>query len=225
MDKVFRSKEDWNTHPTTGEYYQLNSQSALTWPQAEASCKQQGASLLSINDFHQQAFVTASTDELWIGLNDRKTEGQFDWIDHSTVSFTSWEFGKPAVSTDIKDCVLIRGENGNWADRVCEEKHGSICMKMSASIPSGNKVERDNGCKRLFLQESSDMKTWYEARDYCMHDRGCKWELDHYRLQSELKQHLHEVYSTKKVTCGSLEAERSLHTTWLCKENTHFALL
>ncbi|KAI4809335.1 hypothetical protein KUCAC02_018227, partial [Chaenocephalus aceratus] len=305
------TKGDWNTHPTKGEYYQLNSQSALTWPQAEASCKQQGASLLSIYDFHQQAFVTAllgtggnklwtglfldpehgwkwsngrpyrymnwdsghpladpghncaiadpavqyswqsslcskklgyicyskaaealptkaaetgfcsapwipynghcfnlnrtqktwpdaqrdcrfeggdlatirnvedqsfvisqlgykSTDELWIGLNDRKTEGQFDWIDHSTVSFTSWEFGKPAVSTDIKDCILIRGENGNWADRVCEEKHGSICMKMSASIPSGNEVEQDNGCKRLFERESSDAKTWYEARDFCM---------------------------------------------------------
>ncbi|KAI9544497.1 hypothetical protein NQZ68_001370 [Dissostichus eleginoides] len=234
MDKVFRSKGDWNTHPTTGEYYQLNSQSALTWPQAEASCKQQGASLLSIYDFHQQAFVTAaetgfcsapwipynghcfnlnrtqktwpdaqrdcrfeggdlatirnvedqsfvisqlgytSTDELWIGLNDRKTEGQFDWIDHSTVSFTSWEFGKPAVSTDIKDCVLIRGENGNWADRVCEEKHGSICMKMSASIPSGNEVEQDNGCKRGWRKHGSycyfigiQTKTFDEAKDDC----------------------------------------------------------
>lgn len=52
----------------------------------------------------------ASTDELWIGLNDRTTEGLFDWIDHSTVSFTSWEFGKPAVSSEIKDCFLIRGE-------------------------------------------------------------------------------------------------------------------
>ncbi len=54
--------------------------------------------------------LAASTDELWIGLNDRKTEGLFDWIDHSTVSFTSWEFGKPVVTTQIKDCVLIRGE-------------------------------------------------------------------------------------------------------------------
>ncbi|XP_033960954.1 macrophage mannose receptor 1-like isoform X3 [Pseudochaenichthys georgianus] len=311
------TKGDWNTHPTKGEYYQLNSQSALTWPQAEASCKQQGASLLSIYDFHQQAFVTAllgtggnklwtglfldpehgwkwsngrpyrymnwdsghpladpghncaiadpavqyswqsslcskklgyicyskaaealptkaaetgfcsaswipynghcfnlnrtqktwpdaqrdcrfeggdlatirnvedqsfvisqlgykSTDDLWIGLNDRKTEGQFDWIDHSTVSFTSWEFGKPAVSTDIKDCILIRGENGNWADRVCEEKHGSICMKMSASIPSGNEVEQDNGCKRGWRKHGSycyfigiQTKTLEEAKDDC----------------------------------------------------------
>lgn len=52
----------------------------------------------------------ASTDELWIGLNDIKTEGLFDWSDHSTVTFTSWGFGKPAVSTDAENCVLITGE-------------------------------------------------------------------------------------------------------------------
>lgn len=53
---------------------------------------------------------TASTDELWIGLNDRRTEGLFDWSDHSTVSFTSWEYGKPTVSSDTEDCVLMREE-------------------------------------------------------------------------------------------------------------------
>lgn len=53
---------------------------------------------------------SASTDEIWIGLNDRKTEGLFEWADHSTVTFTSWESGKPDVSTEINDCILIRGE-------------------------------------------------------------------------------------------------------------------
>lgn len=51
-----------------------------------------------------------STDELWIGLNDRKTEGLFDWSDYSTVRFTSWEYENPAVLTVNKDCVLIRGQ-------------------------------------------------------------------------------------------------------------------
>ncbi|XP_039998644.1 macrophage mannose receptor 1-like [Xiphias gladius] len=311
------SKETWHKHPTTGAYYQLNTQSALTWPQAEVSCKQQGASLLSITDPHEQAYVIvllgaggnkiwtglildpehgwkwpngrpyrymkwdsghplpnpgyncaifdpavqyawqsspcsktlgyicyskgvdenptqapetgfcsspwipynghcfhlnrtqktwsdaqrecrseggdlvsirnvedqsfvisqigyASTDELWIGLNDRKTEGLFDWSDHSTVSFTSWEFGKPAVSTDIKDCVLIRGENGNWADHVCEEKHGYICMKMTASKPTGDEVEQDVGCKTGWRRHGSycyfigtETKTFDEAKDGC----------------------------------------------------------
>ncbi|KAF3698792.1 Macrophage mannose receptor 1 [Channa argus] len=304
------SKADWNTHPITGAYYQINKDSALTWPQADVSCKQQGASLLSITDPHQQAYVTAllgkggnkiwtglildsehgwkwsngrpyrymnwdsghplpnpgyncalldpavqyswqsltcskklgyicysekpqetptqavhtsfcsspwipynghcfhlnrtqkrwpdaqrqcrseggdlvsirnledqsfvisqlgyeSTDELWIGLNDKKTEGLFEWSDHSTVSFTSWEYGKPAVSSDIQDCVVVTGENGNWADRICEDKHGFICMKMSASTPTGEEVEQDVGCKTEFYEHSSPKRTWYDARDYC----------------------------------------------------------
>ncbi|XP_044077015.1 macrophage mannose receptor 1-like [Siniperca chuatsi] len=310
------SKEGWNKHPTTGAYYQLNTQSALTWPQADTSCKQQGASLLSITDPHEQAYVTAllgaedmlwtglildpehgwqwsngrpyrylnwdsghplpnpghncaivdgavqyswqsstctkklgyicyskgalapptqavetgfcsspwipynghcfhlnrtqktwtdahrecrkeggdlvsirnvedqsfvisqlgyaSTDELWIGLNDRKTERLFDWSDHSTVSFTSWEFGKPAVLSDQEDCVLISGENGNWADRMCDEKHGFICMKMSASEPSGNEVEQNIGCKTGWKRHGSycyfvgtETKTFDEAKDDC----------------------------------------------------------
>ncbi|XP_071348972.1 macrophage mannose receptor 1-like [Trachinotus anak] len=315
------SKEHWNKHITTGAYYQLNTESALSWPQAEASCKQQGASLLSITDPHEQAYVTAlletgggrrggklwngltldpehgwqwsngkpyrylnwdsghplpnpgqncaivdgavqyswqsstctkklgyicysdgavappteavetgfcsspwipynghcfylnrtqktwsdaqkvcrkeggdlvsirnvedqsfvisqlgfaSTDELWIGLNDRKTEGLFDWIDHATVSFTSWEFGKPAVFTDQEDCVLIRGENGNWADRVCGEKHGFICMKTSASEPTGDEVEQNTGCKTGWKRHGSycyfvgtETKTFDEAKDDC----------------------------------------------------------
>ncbi|XP_029309189.1 macrophage mannose receptor 1-like [Cottoperca gobio] len=312
------SKEGWTIHPTTGAYYQLNTQSVLTWPQAEASCKQQGASLLSINDPHEQAYITVllgtggnklwtglvldpehgwkwsnrrpyrymkwdsghphsdlghicaildpavqyswqsslcskklgyicyssaaevaptpaaepgfcsrpwipynghcfhlnrtektwtdaqrvcrneggdlvtirnvedqsfivsqlgyiSSDNLWIGLNDRKTERLFDWSDHSTVSFTSWEFGKPKFSTDIQDCVLMGGEDGNWADQVCERNYGFICMKMSASEPTGDEVEQDEGCKVGWRRHGSycyfigpQNKAFDEAKDDCM---------------------------------------------------------
>uniref|UniRef100_A0AAQ6IJ87 Mannose receptor, C type 1b n=1 Tax=Anabas testudineus TaxID=64144 RepID=A0AAQ6IJ87_ANATE len=271
----FYYTETWKKHITTGAYYQLNTQSALTWSQAEASCKQQGASLLSITDPHEQAYVTgkgdklwiglilnsehgwqwsngkpyrylnwdsgrfsfynntaetgfcsrpwipynghcfhldrtqktwsdaqkacrkeggdlvsmhnvedqsfvisqlgyASTDELWIGLNDKKTEGLFDWSDHSTVSFTSWEYGKPGVGTDIKDCILIRGENGNWDDHACDEKHGFICMKESASEPSGDELDQNIGCKSGWKRHGSycyfvgtQTKTFDEAKDDC----------------------------------------------------------
>lgn len=59
------------------------------------------------------SFSVASNDELWIGLNDKSREGLFDWSDHSHVTFTSWKFGKPGVSTDDDDCVLITGEVGS----------------------------------------------------------------------------------------------------------------
>lgn len=55
--EYFTAKEHWNKHPTTGAYYQLNTQSALSWSQAEFSCKQQVSSLLSITDPNEQAYV------------------------------------------------------------------------------------------------------------------------------------------------------------------------
>uniref|UniRef100_A0A3P9CY12 Mannose receptor, C type 1b n=1 Tax=Maylandia zebra TaxID=106582 RepID=A0A3P9CY12_9CICH len=267
------TKETWNKDPTTGASYQLNTQSALTWDQADASCKQQSASLLSIkiigfyfistktkmlihNTHHaskylenplswqsskcnkklgyicysegpldapteapwipynghcfylyrnetkkwsdaqkacrkeggdlvtirnveDQSFIIsqlgyASTDELWIGLNDRNRERLFVWSDHSPVSYTSWDSREPTVTSEQEDCVLIRGENGNWADRVCDEKHGFICMKTSDSEPSGDEVELNAGCKTGWKRHGSycyflgtETKTFHEANDDC----------------------------------------------------------
>ncbi|XP_041804638.1 macrophage mannose receptor 1-like [Chelmon rostratus] len=164
--------------PYNGHCFYLN-RTQKTWPDAQRECRKKGGDLVSIRNVEDQSFVIsqlgyASTDELWIGLNDRKTEGLFDWTDHSTVSFTSWEFGEPAVSTDQEDCVLIRGENGNWADRVCEDKHGFICMKLSASEPSGDEVEQNIGCKTGWKRHGSycyfvgtETKTFDEAKDDC----------------------------------------------------------
>ncbi|KAM4727472.1 macrophage mannose receptor 1-like [Anableps anableps] len=150
-----------------------------SWSDAQLACRKEGGGLVSIRNVEDQSFVIsqlgyASTDELWIGLNDRKTEGLFDWTDHTTVSFTSWEFGKPAVATNQEDCVLIRGESGNWADRDCKEKHGFICMKTSASEPSGDELQPDAGCKAGWKRYGSycyfigtETKTFAEAKEDC----------------------------------------------------------
>ncbi|XP_076601189.1 macrophage mannose receptor 1-like [Chaetodon auriga] len=164
--------------PYNGHCFYLN-RTQKTWSDAKKACRKEGGDLVSIRNVEDQSFVIsqlgyASTDELWIGLNDKKTEGLFDWTDHSTVGFTSWEFGKPAVSTVQEDCVLVRGENGNWADRVCEEKHGFICMKTSASEPSGDVVEQNIGCKTGWKRHGSycylvgtETKTFDAAKDDC----------------------------------------------------------
>ncbi|XP_067462383.1 macrophage mannose receptor 1-like [Thunnus thynnus] len=164
--------------PYNGHCFHLD-RTKKSWSDAQRECRKEGGDLVSISNVEDQSFVIsqlgyASNDELWIGLNDKKTEGLFDWSDHSTVSFTTWEFGKPSISTDQEDCVLIRGENGNWAARVCEEKHGFICMKTSASEPSGDEVEQNVGCKTGWKRHGSycyfvgtETKTFDEAKDDC----------------------------------------------------------
>ncbi|KAM6919049.1 macrophage mannose receptor 1-like [Xenentodon cancila] len=150
-----------------------------TWPDAQVACRKEGGDLVSIRNIEDQSFVIshlgyASNDELWIGLNDRRTERLFDWSDHSTVSFTNWEFGRPAVASEVEDCVLIRGETGKWADRNCREKHGYVCMKTSAPEPSEDEVEQNAGCRTGWIRHGSycyfvgaETKTFNEAHEDC----------------------------------------------------------
>ncbi|XP_040911919.1 macrophage mannose receptor 1-like [Toxotes jaculatrix] len=164
--------------PYNGHCFHLQ-RNPQTWTNAQRECRKEHGDLVSIRNVEDQSFVIsqlgyASTDELWIGLNDKNTEGLFDWSDHSPVSFTSWMYGRPAVSTDAEDCVLIRGENGNWADRLCDEKHGFICMKQSESERTGDEVDLDLGCKAGWKRHGSycyfvgaETKTFDEASDDC----------------------------------------------------------
>uniref|UniRef100_A0A674MUZ2 Mannose receptor, C type 1b n=1 Tax=Takifugu rubripes TaxID=31033 RepID=A0A674MUZ2_TAKRU len=164
--------------PYNGHCFYLN-RSPQTWYNAQKECRKEGGDLVSVQNVEEQSFIIsqlgfASTDELWIGFNDIKIEGLFDWSDHSSVSFTSWTFGKPDVSTDAEDCVLITGENGNWVDRLCERKHGFICMKQSTTESTGDEVEVNIGCKLGWKRHGSycyligtAMKTFDEAKSDC----------------------------------------------------------
>ncbi|XP_029309190.1 macrophage mannose receptor 1-like [Cottoperca gobio] len=164
--------------PYNGHCFHLH-RTALTWSDAQRECRKENGELVNIRNVEDQSFVIsqlgyASTDELWIGLNDIRTEGLFDWSDHSIVTFTSWQFGKPAAATDADDCVLISGENGNWVDRWCDEKHGFICMKQSATESTGDEVDVDIGCKAGWRRHGSycyfvgtETKTFDEAKDDC----------------------------------------------------------
>lgn len=55
---LWLATDKWIKNLVTGANYQLNTQSVLTWSQAETSCRQQGAFLLSVSDPNQQAFVS-----------------------------------------------------------------------------------------------------------------------------------------------------------------------
>uniref|UniRef100_A0A1A8MEC8 Macrophage mannose receptor 1-like n=2 Tax=Nothobranchius pienaari TaxID=704102 RepID=A0A1A8MEC8_9TELE len=169
--------------PYNGHCFHLQ-RTTQTWPDAQRECRKDGGDLVTINNVEDQSFVIsqlgyASSDELWIGFNDRRTEGLFDWSDHATVTFTSWEFGKPTVSGLSEDCVFIRGENGNWADGSCDDKRGFICMKQSSTVRTGKEVEMDHGCIAGWKKHGSycyfvgsETKTFAEAKEVCKTSNG-----------------------------------------------------
>ncbi|KAK3546334.1 hypothetical protein QTP70_025673, partial [Hemibagrus guttatus] len=167
--------------PYSGHCYYLN-RAKKTWLEARDACRREGGDLLSILNVEEQSFAISQlgylkTDELWIGLNDLKTAMYFEWSDHSNVPFVSWEKNEPSHNAgNTEDCVLIRGEEGKWADEICKNKHGFICKKDDNSSPSTNDTVITNaGCKPGWTRYGyycyfvgTETKTFEEAKQTCV---------------------------------------------------------
>ncbi|NXR67350.1 MRC1 protein, partial [Rhadina sibilatrix] len=147
------------------------------WEGALASCQKEGSHLASIQSLEEHNFIVSQlgysevpkevlslfpslepTDKLWIGLNDRKVQMYFEWSDGTPVTYTKWHLGEPSTTHNRpEDCVLIKGQNGYWADHICEKKAGYICKRKASSQIAGEKEITAAGCK----------KDWRRYGTYC----------------------------------------------------------
>ncbi|CAM4591548.1 unnamed protein product [Leuciscus chuanchicus] len=166
--------------PYSGNCYLLH-RNKRTWMEARDACLREGGDLLSILNTEEQSFAITQlgylrTDVLWTGFNDRKTQMLFEWSDQSSVPFASWEVGEPSHNAvHAEDCVLMRGEEGKWADDICENKYGFICKKKASSKASNNDtVVTSPGCKTGWTRygyycymAGSETKTFEEAKQMC----------------------------------------------------------
>ncbi|KAH3821446.1 hypothetical protein DPMN_123210 [Dreissena polymorpha] len=85
---------------------------------------------------------------VWIGLNDRKNEGQFVWTDGQAVNYANWLPGHVTHGSD-EDCVaLLPSNNGSWDDFSCGtsgflgfergERHHPLCEFAASQILHGS---------------------------------------------------------------------------------------
>ena len=67
--------------------------------------------------------------DVWIGGNDLKQEGTFEWSDGSVFNFTNWKDEEPNDFLGDEDCVTILGAtfNKTWNDLSCTNKNLFIC--------------------------------------------------------------------------------------------------
>ncbi|XP_030630453.1 macrophage mannose receptor 1-like [Chanos chanos] len=167
--------------PYAGHCYFLYREQKKTWLEAKAACLKDDGDLLSILNIEEQDFVVSQfgfrlTDELWIGLNDRKSQLLFRWSDESDVTFTMWDLKEPSHGAGLKkDCVIIRGNEGKWADQDCDKVYGFICKKKAHSNPSTNDTVVSNpGCKLGWTRHGyycylagSETETFDKAKQAC----------------------------------------------------------
>ncbi|XP_070576249.1 low affinity immunoglobulin epsilon Fc receptor-like [Ptychodera flava] len=126
----------------------------LLWVEAEAKCKELGGSLAKLADKERDDLVRnylndeGLGDEVdagyWVGLNDRKVEGTFVWLDGEKWlecgSYSNWAPGEPnnneKHSDDGQDCVQLRSKKQHrWDDDFCEHRpKGYVCQFIECGV-------------------------------------------------------------------------------------------
>ncbi|GFS22193.1 mannose receptor, C type 2 [Elysia marginata] len=117
------------------------------------------------------ADFVASNKSYWIGLNDRKVDGQFRWLDfEDELSYERWAQGEPNNKSRDDNCVQINNNWGRklkaWTDDNCFAKVKFICERYQESTlcPVGWTLSYVSGtCLKLYVTESS----WQEAETTC----------------------------------------------------------
>ncbi|XP_068713668.1 aggrecan core protein-like [Montipora foliosa] len=75
--------------------------------------------------------LSLSTGDYFIGLNDKATEGSFQWVDGTVASYTNWKYEKGPKNNKYRNCVGIRMENGQnhgkWEMLPCDHSSRFIC--------------------------------------------------------------------------------------------------
>uniref|UniRef100_A0A8D2IU11 Mannose receptor, C type 1b n=1 Tax=Varanus komodoensis TaxID=61221 RepID=A0A8D2IU11_VARKO len=178
----------WTRNHWTGDLYQINTQSALTWYQARKSCQQQDAELLSITELHEQIFLAGLTgsinNDYWTGLNNLDFDSGWQWIDNCPLRYLNWAPGSPSLESE-KICGSMESNSGKWENKNCEEKLGYICKKGNSSSDASDDskpVKCPDGwsgyaghCYHL----NRDPKTWKAALLSCRKDGGDLLSIHH----------------------------------------------
>ncbi len=107
----------WIVNPANGHAYKrvpCESRDA-----AVAQATQEKAHLVTINDAAEQAWLTAvfGQEFYWIGLNDTKKEGEWQWDNSEPVTYENWlpdDFFSESSDANERDYAVTTFTDGKW---------------------------------------------------------------------------------------------------------------
>ena len=140
------------------------SASTQSWTDGVDYCKAQGGHIATINDAEENNNINQEFGgNLWIGYNDRESEGNFEWENGSS-SYENWGENEPN-NQDGEDCAEMYGE-GDWNDYECSSssEQTTLCEKKPETYSLGEKdnVESDTRPEISFSDlETNQTYYWY----------------------------------------------------------------
>ncbi|XP_075172279.1 macrophage mannose receptor 1-like [Anomaloglossus baeobatrachus] len=173
--------EGWKRH---SYYCYLIGESPGSFAEANSTCNNNGADLLTVENRFEQAYLTSliglrTEKYFWTGLSDTKDRNTFKWSNGQDVTYTHWNVDMPNTR---QGCVAMRTGNqaGLWDVINCEEKAKYVCKKWAEGvtpppIPTttaeptcpANWTTTGHGCIKFYSKIDYGVKTWTDARDFC----------------------------------------------------------
>ena len=85
---------------------------------AQTQAAAEGAYLVTINDAAEQKWlqIVFGSQPSWIGLNDIKQEGEWQWDNGEPLTYTNWESQEPHDTNNGDEDYVILGPSGKWED-------------------------------------------------------------------------------------------------------------
>ncbi|XP_068034969.1 hepatic lectin-like [Anomalospiza imberbis] len=120
---------EWEYFSGNCYYFSL---ARMSWERAREQCRERRAELAVVGSFAEQQFLMSRTrnERFWIGLTDRNSEGNWEWVDgtDSKSSFTFWREGEPNDSGNNEDCAHL-WISGKWNDVHCTFECFFVCER------------------------------------------------------------------------------------------------
>ncbi|NXO51028.1 MRC1 protein, partial [Aramus guarauna] len=179
--KPFKCPREWVAY--AGHCYRIY-RTPKIWKEAQSSCRKEDGELASIHNIEEYSFTVSQLgykpdDELWIGLNDFRVEMYFEWSDGTPVTYTKWHHGEPTPTRNKADCIVMKGEDGSWADTACEMKLGYLCKRKPLAEESGEAEITYPGCQKGWMKHGFYCysvgqlpATFSEAKRICEENEG-----------------------------------------------------
>ena len=136
-------------------------QAATTWEEAQALAQSYGGNLVTINDAAEEAWLkqTFGTNEFWIGLTDKNTEGTFKWASGEAVNYANWVPGEPNNGGGNSDYVRMNFGNSDsgWGDYNNDQTLPAIIEIDWSSVGGNDTIYGGAGDDRIYGNSGNDV--------------------------------------------------------------------
>lgn len=157
--------------------------SLSSWTSGRKFCQMFGGDLISIHSEDSEKELAQRLEQsngdsheshaLWIGLNDLRNPGIFEWTDGSAVNYTRWQsqIQKWNPENDTGSCVFLNAEL-TWDITNCSLEGSFVCLENSFVLESEGCDEGmtrfGNSCYWLLLDDDN----WNVSEAWCASENG-----------------------------------------------------